>query len=241
MEKDHRKCHTGENAILRERCFPGKTEGDQTAGEQSTFNAVEDIQKNTVQRKRKIQNGKLSEGIVPEGLFFEKNRNRAVFLGTCCARRTGRPSERDTKRVRRRQYRMQRQRQRGGLWKDRKARQGRKRPCARTVPKAGKRRQCRLILAKIPCRETVVIPEGRMPSDKSEEQNRPRLKRSRVPIKSALKKRKMEAEKESITTMPHPAARQIFARLESFLARYDATKRESTVCMPPAPRESISA
>ena len=54
-------------------------------------------------------------------------------------------------------------------------------------------------------------------------------------------RRKMEAEKESITTMPHPAARQIFARLESFLARYDATKRESTVCMPPAPRESISA
>ena len=79
-KKDHRKCHTGENAILRERCFPGKTGGDQTAGEQSTFNAVEDIQKNTVQRKRKIQNGKLSEGIVPEGLFFEKNRNRAVFL-----------------------------------------------------------------------------------------------------------------------------------------------------------------
>ena len=79
-KKDHRKCHTGENAILRERCFPGKTEGDQTAGEQSTFNAVEDIQKNTDQRKRKIQNGKLSEGIVPEGLFFEKNRNRAVFL-----------------------------------------------------------------------------------------------------------------------------------------------------------------
>lgn len=73
---------------------------------------------------------------------------------------------------------------------------------------------------------------------KSEEQNRPRLKRSRVPIKSALKKRKMEAEKESITTMPHPAARQIFARLESFLARYDATKRESTVCMPPAPRRA---
>lgn len=63
-------------------------------------------------------------------------------------------------------------------------------------------------------------------------------KRSRVPIKSALKKRKMEAEKESITTMPHPAARQIFARLESFLARYDATKRESTVCMPPAPRRA---
>ena len=61
-------------------CIRDRTEGDQTAGEQSTFNAVEDIQKNTVQRKRKIQNGKLSEGIVPEGLFFEKNRNRAVFL-----------------------------------------------------------------------------------------------------------------------------------------------------------------
>lgn len=80
MEKDHRKCHTGENAILRERCFPGKTEGDQTAGEQSTFNAVEDIQKNTVQRKRKIQNGKLSEGIVPEGLFFEKTEIGRCFL-----------------------------------------------------------------------------------------------------------------------------------------------------------------
>lgn len=78
MEKDHRKCHTGENAILRERCFPGKTGGDQTAGEQSTFNAVEDIQKNTVQRKRKIQSGKFSEGIVPEGLFFEKTE-----IGRC--------------------------------------------------------------------------------------------------------------------------------------------------------------
>lgn len=70
MEKDHRKCHTGENAILRERCFPGKTEGDQTAGEQSTFNAVEDIQKNTVQRKRKIQNGKLSEAYRTRGSFL---------------------------------------------------------------------------------------------------------------------------------------------------------------------------
>ena len=81
-----------------------------------------------------------------------------------------------------------------------------------------------------------------MPSDKIRRSRIVRgSKRSRVPIKSALKKRKMEVEKESITTMPHPAARQIFARLESFLARYDATKRESTVCMPPAPRESISA
>ena len=70
-----------------------------------------------------------------------------------------------------------------------------------------------------------------MPSDKIRRSRIVRgSKRSRVPIKSALKKRKMEAEKESITTMPHPAARQIFARLESFLARYDATKRESTVC-----------
>lgn len=75
-----------------------------------------------------------------------------------------------------------------------------------------------------------------MPSDKIRRSRIVRgSKRSRVPIKSALKKRKMEAEKESITTRQHPAARQIFARLESFLARYDATKRESTVCMPPAP------
>lgn len=91
---------------------------------------------------------------------LKKQKSGGVSEGTCCARRTGRPSERDTKRVRRRQYRMQRQRQRGGLWKDRKARQGRRRPCARTVPKAGKRRQCRLILAKIPCGETVVDPGG---------------------------------------------------------------------------------
>ena len=80
-----------------------------------------------------------------------------------------------------------------------------------------------------------------MPSDKIRRSRIVRgSKRSRVPIKSALKKRKMEAEKESITTMPQKGF-QIFARLESFLARYDATKRESTVCMPPAPRESISA
>ena len=51
-----------------------------------------------------------------------------------------------------------------------------------------------------------------MPSDKIRRSRIVRgSKRSRVPIKSALKKRKMEAEKESITTMPHPAARQIFA------------------------------
>ena len=54
-----------------------------------------------------------------------------------------------------------------------------------------------------------------MPSDKIRRSRIVRgSKRSRVPIKSALKKRKMEAEKESITTMPHPAARQIFARLD---------------------------
>lgn len=45
-----------------------------------------------------------------------------------------------------------------------------------------------------------------MPSDKIRRSRIVRgSKRSRVPIKSALKKRKMEAEKESITTMPHPA------------------------------------
>ena len=34
----------------------------------------------------------------------------------------------------------------------------------------------------------------------------------------------MEAEKESITTMPHPAARQIFARLESFFGKVRCDK-----------------
>ena len=160
-KKDHRKCHTGENAILRERCFPGKTESDQTAGEQSTFNAVEDIQKNTVQRKRKIQNGKLSEGIVPEGLFFEKNRNRAVFLRGPAVRDGQAGHQKET----RKEFA-------GGSTECSDS--GRGEACGKTekpgkvgsahahelFQKLAKRRQCRLILAKIPCRETVVDPGG---------------------------------------------------------------------------------
>ena len=209
-KKDHRKCHTGENAI-----------------QVAQSGIVEDIQKNTVQCKWKIQNGKLSEGIVPEGLFFEKNRNRAVFLRGPAVRDGQAGHQKET----RKEFA-------GGSTECSDS--GRGEACGKTEKpgKVGGAHAHELFHAE----RQLWIPEGRMPSDKIRRSRIVRgSKRSRVPIKSALKKRKMEAEKESITTMPHPVARQIFARLESFLARYDATKRESTVCMPPAPRESISA
>lgn len=122
-KKDHRKCHTGENAILRERCFPERPEVTRQPGSRALsmlWRTFRRIRFSVSGRFKTASSRKVSYQMGP--FFFEKNRNRAVFLrGPACARRTGRPSERDTKRVRRRQYRMQRQRQRGGLWKDRKA------------------------------------------------------------------------------------------------------------------------
>ena len=143
-----------ESAAFRERPEVTRQPG-------STFNAVEDIQKNTVQRKRKIQNGKLSEGIVPEGLFFEKNRNRAVFLRGPAVRDGQAGHQKET----RKEFA-------GGSTECSDS--GRGEACGKTekpgkvgsahahelFQKLAKRRQCRLILAKIPCRETVVDPGG---------------------------------------------------------------------------------
>ena len=109
----------------------------------------------------RLQNGKLSEGIVPEGLFLEKNRNRAVFLRGPAVRDGQAGHQKET----RKEFA-------GGSTECSDS--GRGEACGKTekpgkvgsahahelFQKLAKRRQCRLILAKIPCRETVVDPGG---------------------------------------------------------------------------------
>ena len=178
-KKDHRKCHAGENAVLRERCFPGKTGGDQAAGEQSALNAVEDIQEDTVQRQRKIQRGKLPEGIAPECFLFEKDRNRAVPLrGAGMEKKQAGDQKEAGKELP------------GGSTECGDGGRGEifgetEKPgevgsthAHKLFQKLAKRRQCRLILAEIPRRKAVVNAGGHNAErENPQKKNGPRLKK----------------------------------------------------------------
>ena len=135
---------------------------------------------------------------------------------------------------------MQRRRQRGRPVEDRKARQGR----APMRTNCSKSWQKKAVPSDSGSQDTMPerqlwIPEGRMPSDKIRRSRIVAAQKKPCSYKIPLKRERWRREAEiSLQCRIRPPDR-IFARLDSFLARYDATKRESTVCMPPAPRESI--